>query len=79
MSFIYRDQEYYDNLPPWLRKMIRNCGFPISAIKVGERLKHIDIGDEKRARAEAEVAIREEVDAMRLHTMVIDELMARRR
>lgn len=30
----YSDIEVYDRLPPWLREMIRNSEYPISAIRV---------------------------------------------
>ncbi len=65
MSFRHRDIEYYDNLPPWLRALIRESELPISAINVGERLKKLGAMGTKFEIEAAKSIILHEENAMR--------------
>jgi hypothetical protein len=79
MSFRFRDIDYYDTLPPWLRKMIRDSEFPISSIVVGEKLKRLNIEDEIYKVQAAESIISGEENAMREAIRWKDEMEARRK
>jgi hypothetical protein len=73
MSFKSRDIEYYDELPPWLRKLIAASELPLSAINVGEKLKKLKIDDHPFQVNAAMSIIAGEESAMRLYLQIKDK------
>lgn len=65
MSFRYRELEYYDKLPPWLRALIRQSEYSISAISVGEALRRLRITGREKEEAAAKEIISSLEDGMK--------------